>query len=956
MNPLIPALVTTAVAVLVGLAAHRGDHWSSRHRGSGEAWSRVVLGLGVAVAPLLLLSSWLEILAPTWWEAGHHLFLDLTGAFEWSLTTCYAIALGTPLLIWTFLVAMSFGRGADQDPREGHWLVGGVGFRLTRRWVLIAALPFAALLVAALPRLGGGPGAYPAAGWSTLLVVCLSLIGVSESSRPGDGVEETIAQTPDAAGSAEPSTIDWVAALEDEGVEARTLVTLEGRGTESPPPDAGRRDLEERLQTLGARAVAPELVRAVGELLAARDHGGPPVRVIAAPDGAGQIEVTALAARLVGRRGRAHTLVVTAGDVFETSRRLGRWLPEGDVTTIGPSSDVPAPGLVWVCDVETLSERLLPELQDPRRIERLGLVVWWSVHEASGVPAAHLGATARRLHRLLDVHGRPDLRTLVFLRRASHPDAQLAPFVERLLPLPVSHQTFVDVPAPPSGPVDLHLLEGFRPPADGSLSARFSHLPFAAARASLVAGFPTALDTPASLAGEGEAFWKDLGDTGMGARRTDDIASAAARIHPMADGEALALSESFGQGGRARRDGTRHHVGLIAPENPYVADLLEVAARTGGTSFGTSRRLLPAEPRGELARRHLLRALSELPDTRRGLLRSFRWDDALVRRTLAEIAREGHLTRREVRSLDASSRLVIDHQYQIRSGPTGETTSLDTAALGTASLVDVRDPSEGGGVKRRLPRELLAVVAYPHRVFTVGRRRYRIDAWRSLDEVAERGFVACTREDEPARTWRRRHLAVYGVTATGSPATVGRGGRSFRRQTVGLTYEEEVHGVVRTGITARRGTRGTRIVQLDEPIFTSFETRALLLGFPRTSGDGEGPISLAETLRHVVPVHLGVDGEALEVVPLLGDETDDGLFGVALVDLHPGGLGLVDAFAEDGGLLTRLLRQARQWLERCGCHGGQGRGCVLRTPAAQAAAMDHPPTCRAAVAMLKQAV
>src|SRR6185312_13223576 len=115
--------------------------------------------------------------------------------------------------------------------------------------------------------------------------------------------------------------------------------------------------------------------------------------------------------------------------------------------------------------------------------------------------------------------------------------------------------------------------------------------------------------------------------------------------------------------------------------------------------------------------------------------------------------------------------------------------------------------------------------------------------------------------------------------------------------------------------------------------------------------------SLAQALRHVLPVHLGVEGVVLEVVPLSGDSLQGiATFGLAVVDLYPGGIGLVDEVSDDSPFLLQLLEWTRDWLEACPCQSDQGCNLCLRSPAALAANSDQPPLRRAALALLSQVV
>jgi hypothetical protein len=669
----------------------------------------------------------------------------------------------------------------------------------------------------------------------------------------------------------------------------------------------------------------------------------------------------ALAAELLDQRFHAATLVVTASGAAAVAAEIGRWLPAGWVTADEPADDA----LVRVIDAQTLSDRFLPQLGDPLLVKRFGLIVWWHLEAYTGVVAANLWAISRRLHRLLQTLGRPDVRTLALVRSTPHGGAQLAAFVRRLLPHPFPAGAEVHVEPRFPRAVHLHRLEshqGFFARGEGrNIQERVRHLPLVAAKVSVEEEWPTCLELPDDVAdSEAEAFLQlPAGAATLRERLQGDSAAAGARLRKIQAGEVLALPEIVAQGGRAAADGLPHHVGVTLPPNPYVAYLLStLVGREGGPGFRTSRRLVSAEAQPSVVRRHLLLALNELPDTRSGLLKNFLWNEEVIRRTLAEIAHEGKLQRREVRFLGDGDRLVIDHEYRSQRLPAGERRPLDTVG---ATLLDVRDPAGGHepdeGVRMRVDPERLTIQAYPHCVFLDGGRRYRIREWGSLDSVLRQGWLACDREDVYSLTWRMRNAYVFGLETTDAPVGVGRRGKLLGRLTVSLRYEEEVVGALRLTPDLTSGELPKpETLRLARPISQSFATRALVLRFP----EEEEPValaSLAQALRHVLPVHLGVEDDALEVVPLTG-ETVQGrpAFGLAIVDLYPGGIGLIDAVGDDNSFLLELFEWSRDWLAACPCQSDPGCPLCLRSPSALAANSDRPPLRSAALGLLRQVV
>ena len=924
----------------------------------GDFWARAILRTCLFLAVPVLLSG-AAVLLPSVWDPGYHLQFDLTGVFGRPIPESYRAALLLPLTVWTLLLLF----GLVEKPRgrdAGRWLAGAIGFGDSRRWVLIWTIPLAAILIAAFSALGGGVGAYPAAAWTTAAVLLVALVGVALSSgepiaKPVPGADkDAVVKAP---------LMPWPEALKARGLQLRPMATWVA-SSHAREVRAGARDLVDRLRLRGAREVAPELVEAIAGLLSASDEDRSRSRLILGADDCGQTEVIALAAELLDQRFHAVTLVVTASDAPALAAGLASWLPDDRrVAAVGPMGDVDRDALIVVTDAQSLSDRLLPQLKDPLLLKRFGLIVWWQLEAYTGVLAANLWAISRRLHRLFEAMGRHDVRTLAFVRSTPHGGAQLAAFVRRLLPHPLPVTSEVHVEPRFARDVHLHALESHRnffAGGDGrNILERIRHLPLIAAKVSVEEGWPTYLETPADITdSESEAFLQiSVGNELLREKLESHGAAASARIRTIEAGEVLSLLEIVRHGGRAAEAGLPHHVGVTLPANPYVAYLLSTLG--GREGFATSRRLVSAAAQLNVIRRHLLLALDELPDTRSGLLKNFLWNEDAIHQTLEEIANQGQLTRREVRFLDENGDLQREHEYKSQRPPAGERRPLDTVG---ARLVDVRDPSAGHepdqGVRMRVDPERLTIQAYPHRVFVHRGQRYRISDWSSSSErIAHDGWVECSREDVYGITWRIRNSSVFSVESADAPVGVGRSGRLLSRLAASLVYQEDVVGWLRLTPDLTSGVEPTpETHRLARAVSGSFTTRALILRFPEEQ-DGVALASVAQTRRHLFPIHLGVEEDALEIVPLTGEFVQNRpTFGLAVVDLYPGGIGLVDAISDDNSFLLQLLEWGRDWLAACSCRSDQGCPRCLRSPAALAANIDLPPMRSAALDLLRQVV
>jgi len=364
---------------------------------------------------------------------------------------------------------------------------------------------------------------------------------------------------------------------------------------------------------------------------------------------------------------------------------------------------------------------------------------------------------------------------------------------------------------------------------------------------------------------------------------------------------------------------------------------------------------VPAAPPPSVIRRHLLLALDELPATRSSLLKNFLWNEEVVRGTLDDLATEGKLTRSEVRFLDEGNLLRREHEYKSRRPPDGEQRPLDTVG---ARLIGVRDPAAGfetdEGVCMRVDPERLTIQAYPHRVFVHRGQRYRIRDWSALDPEAP-GWIACDREEVHGSTWRIRKFEVFRMEAIDAPAGFGRKGRLLTRLAVALHYREEVTGALRLTPDLTGGTEPPPVtLGLSRPVARSFPTRALILRFPEPQSR-VAIASVAQTFRHLLPVHLGVEDDAIEVVPLNGAPVQgQPVFGLAIVDLYPGGIGLIDAIGDDTSFLLQLFESGRDWLAACSCPNEQGCARCLRSPSAMAVNSNEPPLRSAALTLLRK--
>ncbi|TVQ92437.1 MAG: DUF1998 domain-containing protein [Chromatiaceae bacterium] len=899
----------------------------------GAYWTRVLLLASLPLA-LALLASWLiEAVAARRWQQGWHLLWD---QLHPGSTFGHLLAATVPLGLWLLALVIAAITG-NRAASAGRWLAGSIGLTPTRHWLLAAGVaPLAILLAAGAGRIGAPPPApaYPLALWAlgALTAIALGMIALSHAPAPAPDTTPPRRRRPPTD-----SLPNWPTMLRARGIACESLVRWAG----APATPADPTLLP---AALAARALPASLVSAV---LASPGHC-----LLEAPDDAGQLEAIAACAERAAARGDAVVLLICPDEPAALRERLLAFLPDPEAATLlAPTTGADSPAWVWLTDAMTLSDRLLPRfVEQPRLLQRVGTLVWWDLHRYSGVLAANFWAITHRFDRLLNHRGGPPPRQLACVRGAAVAETQLSAFVNLCLP-----GRFEDaqtaIPATPSQPLDLYLLGAAGGPAQDQREPSL-----AAAAASVAAGWPTHVATPGSVDALGIARFR--ASLGPAADRLVEPVAAAARILEIDTETVLDLPDLIAQTGRLA-DTAPVQIGLLpAFGNPYVASLLQRLAREPDLLARRARRMVAAEPQPGVIKRHLLLALNELADTPARLDTSFRREQTgRVQATLRALADKHELQRREVRYLagpPGQARLAVEVEY---SSVLPRDRAPPLTSLGDR-LVDLYDPG-AEPVLTRIDPERLTIEAYPWRVFLHQGRRYRVSQWQDAAAIAGPAGslrVQCRPEDRAVRTWRvfaPRLSATRGIDGRRDLRLLGRGG--LARALVETTYREWVSGYLEYAIDPASG----HWVEVQRADFAEVEslplpTTGFLLQLPAAPATGHGLHSLAQALRHVFPVHVGVAEDAVAIVPFAGHADDLGT-GLMIVDLYPGGIGLVQSLDQDLNLLLRLLADTRDWLANCPCRRDEGCARCLQSPLARSAMVDplsQAPSRRDALALL----
>jgi len=948
-------LATVAAAVFGALGHHVGRKVRRPSPDLGDQWARsvsfVCLALGVPV-----LVSGVSQMHKGWWDSNIHLQADIRSQ------EYFIYMLLGPVAAWAIALLL-FSLAKSDRPQRFRWLAGAIGFgERGRGWVLFCGIPFVILMLFGLGDLGGGTSAYPAAAWSTMLVLVVSLVGLAASGGAMPPKEASAVDPVQEAPPA-PAGAKWPESMTQHGFQLHRLWSWPATSRPVDQEELHDSNLRPELRALADRGLSYLLVNAANRLLTATRQEERSVWV-RGPDHCGQLELVATLTESLARRHQQTTLIVTSRGARELADRLGLALSSSvEIFVCEEGKELDLEKQLWVVDANQMSDRLLPELSTRHQAADIGLVVWWDLQEYSGIYAANMWAISRRLQRIMTKWGRLDAATVAFSRKTLYGHGQAQDFIARLLPVTFAQENVVDLYMDRLRPVNLYRLEkhqAFFKVQEGAaarINPQFAHPALLLGLTSAESGWRTALDLPADLPQEAINYFRGLpvGHKQFREALAPSPAEASVSVTFTDEADILSIIERVGQGGRKTPAGTPHHVAVIPPINPYAAWLLERLSRTGGSPrpLPGTRRLIGAESNPELIKRHLLKALAERQDTHGRLLKTFMMREEEMHSTLAQLAREDRLKQDQVRYLDSQDRMQIDHRYRSLLSSRELATSLDSVGL---DLVEVREAAGGAlqeGVRMRVDPERLAIQAYPGRIFFADGVRYRVRGWEDLDAILERGWVSCVKEGTESKTWRNRRSSIWDAEPQGQPNQAMRRGVYISRQAFEVEYRETVHGSTR--LTWDLVTGKCREDQREtDPIKVRFDTRGVLINLPQ-SVDEVGIISLCECLRIVLPVHLGLDHEAVELVPVF-DETFGSVdvHGFFIIDLYPGGIGIVDAFQDDDDLWLNLLEYAHKWLAACPCQEEKGCPSCLHWKPSIATQGDGAHTRRAALELLEQ--
>lgn len=228
---------------------------------------------------------------------------------------------------------------------------------------------------------------------------------------------------------------------------------------------------------------------------------------------------------------------------------------------------------------------------------------------------------------------------------------------------------------------------------------------------------------------------------------------------------------------------------------------------------------------------------------------------------------------------------------------------------------------------RHVDRPLANVLLYPGRILTVDRRRYQVN--RSTTEPIGPSLRLQPFTGGHVTTVRIATTSVREAPGSDWKRTVGDMRVGSEGQTLGVRFrvgcdlgavEERIEGYHR--VSWLEPTRPAVTTTYSEPLAAVFDTRVLLLAFPRDTND-EISYAILHSLEHAIraalPLVLDVREDDVGITGETGSAGLNGAPALFLYDLAPGGNGVTDALLP---LVPALLEIAFELLTSCGCMDG----------------------------------
>jgi len=658
-------------------------------------------------------------------------------------------------------------------------LVGTISSKTkSRKWILVIFLPPLILaLLLPLPYLWDSFSSYPFFIYNSGLVVIIILTLIA-MSKPAENSEK---QQQQQENNSEQSKNLWPEKLSEGGVKLDYLGMIPATKRLLDNSSTTSSEFTLRANTFLKNGGAEELLEGIRDILTPGGGVRERHKQIRAQDDCGQIESVAIAAEALFLRYYTITLLIVPKQQIKSIRKQllqffdEKQNKEGDgrvfVLEEGKIYPYDDASMILLTDAKTLSDSFIDVLVTNKLIlQRIGMVVWWNLHEYTGVLAGNMWAIIHRIHRLLDLKGRNDIRVMAFIRQAHNMEAELGRFCQDLLPFEFYPESIIDIPLRQSRMVYLYKLKGIETTKIDPIPIQEQqHTLLYAIRASIVAGWKTNIVSEVScLTNEEMSNFLDRKEMVFGYETPqqlirhipDSVSCSHAAILQLNSKNALALTEIVSSLGRSLDDKLQY-VGVICNGNNYIDFILKQFCKNNGRIF-SSQALIAPKPNREIISKYLKKALYEIAITHSDIKSDFQFENKHISEVLKEVEKDNNLSIKEVRYL-VKDKLKVEAEYKSNAGRIDDATPLDT---NTTDLINIVAPTLGGendGIRLRIDSHRVTILAYPGKIFYHGGRRFQIPItnlkeWQDWEET---GQIHCRNSNRKDRTLRIRESRLY---------------------------------------------------------------------------------------------------------------------------------------------------------------------------------------------------
>ena len=988
------------LAVSMMLLIERILRFRKKGQSTAPVWAASLVFGSVLITFLFIHAVVCALFFPNKWQSGVHIFPSLVESnsillFDPIIFGGLAkLSLLLPCLFWLFpLIINNFYQTKTTQwfINKTRFLTGnsparGVKNRANRNWIWILILiPGLISLFTAPLLVNKFRPPYPPFLWSAQIWIIFTLLAIY-LAKPLDQLI-LITTVKKVSKSVK---VPWETWMDQQGIKLTKIGSCkQGKISNPELTDLGSRLLGQIRQESMRRIIPANLANACGALL---QVGMPNIdsdqfkKLIIGADNCGQLECISVVANSMKKRFNTITLILTAKPDYQLKQRINNFyqtigIGRGQVELLTKGMELNRDVSIYLVDLATLSDSLLEKLRPEKQINLVGMLCWWNITSFSGSIGANAWLISRRVRRLFNANGRRDLRLVATMNDPGGKEAQASEFVAQLLE-DFSVSSRVNVNAQSEKNIHFYFVDQVN---EFIRSQQFKTEPpkttaVMTALASCISDWPTRVELANTItANEYQIFVENINDlrrqlgksesTSNGAAaKTEDIqglvesdhSSACVRVIQLTEDNVITLQQLVNNETHAYQHPDVYVVLVRSQFNPYVNWLAQkLITDIQNNQRPPTRKLVCAQSQPKRISHHLELAIFEKPDRLGSLTAAFSHRSKLVKETLENLQKISPIVSTQVAFIQ-DGKLVIDQHYESRSKSNIDSLPLNTT---TSRLSGVKDKNALSNSTNeyvlKVDEVRMSICAYPYKTFIANGERFQIDREQissTTNQEDIKNDLFCQKQNRILISFRN-YNAIINELRLSDVASFNshKNNTSIYYARGDCQYSETLLGVKHFDQSIDTTGKPKLPISLDDedPVHTIInDCQMYWLGLPSVETE-EQIVSLAKTLLLVLRVHLGVEDDALSVVPYLKPITDHQInYSLILVDLFEGGVGIIPSVDEPSFILE-ILQLCLDWLNQCECQSDQGCVQCIANPIAESMNMAVTPSRKSAIELLE---